>query len=864
MGESVQRLISHPKPNRIPLSEELASPPSSIESNLKIVGKGSKVSSNNRSDSESAFSLSKNYDSNAEEAKWREYWRQHDIYRFNPADKIRKTYSIDTPPPYPSGDFHVGNALNWCYIDFVARYKRMKGFNVHFPQGWDCHGLPTEVKVEQTFKIRKNDVPPEQFVEMCRKLTIEYIAKMKQSMNRLGVSSDWALEYRTMDPSYYMLTQLSFLRLQKSGYLYRGEHPVNWCPRDETAIAEAEVVYQERKATLHHIKFGTGKDTVEIATTRPELLAACVGIAVHPNDDRYRTIVGKEFIVPIFGKKARVISDEEVDPHYGTGAVMVCTFGDKTDVRWQMKYHLPIIKALTEDGRLSVHDPRFNGLKAEEARKKIVAELEASGLITKTETTKQQVGTCWRCQTPVEIIARPQWFMKTREMTQPVIDWAEKLDWVPTFARQRLIDWAKSLDWDWVISRQRIFATPIPVWYCNKCDAPLVPDEDALPVDPRRERAPQTSCTQCRNREFRGEKDVLDTWMDSSISAAVHAGWPANAEQFKQLFPADLQPNGLDIVRTWDYYLLVRGLALFGKAPYKTLLINGMVKGTDGRMMHKSYGNYVTADEAIGKVGADAFRQWAAAGGSTGYDMPFRWNELEYGKKFLTKIWNITRFTLANRTETTSSRKPSQLTLLDRWLLESLNVLVKEVSDAFETFQFNTAIEAIRNFTWHALADDYLEAVKHRLQSGRDSADSTAAQYCLRQALLTITTLLAPVCPHISEAIYQQMHPEKKSIHQEIWPEATEARDDSSIQNGKLLLDLIADARRQKSSKGLSLSSNIKKIVISITPEYLHLLKDNEETILKTLKADSTELQRLSPASNQGEQASRFQVEVLA
>jgi valyl-tRNA synthetase len=740
----------------------------------------------------------------------------------------------------------------------------MKGFNVHFPQGWDCHGLPTEVRVEQTFKVRKNDLPPEKFVAMCRELTTEYITKMKKSMNLLGISSDWALEYKTMDPSYYKLTQLSFLQLYNAGHLYRGEHPVNWCPRDETAIAEAEVVYQERKGTLYYMRFGTSNEGVEIASTRPELLAACVGIAVHPKDDKYKALLGKTITVPIFGQKARVISDDEVDPRYGTGAVMICTFGDKTDVRWQKKYHLPVIKALSESGRLSVDDSRFKGLKAEEARKKIVAELQATGLISKTETTQQNIGTCWRCQTPVEIISRPQWFMKTRDLTQKVVEWAGKLDWVPPFAKQRLIDWAESLDWDWVISRQRIFATPIPVWYCAKCEATIVPDEKKLPVDPRKDKPPEDACPKCASRELRGEKDVLDTWMDSSITAAIHAGWPNRTDLFEQLFPADLQPNGLDIVRTWDYYLLVRSLALFGTAPYKTLLINGMVKGTDGRMMHKSYGNYVAADEAISKVGADALRQWAAAGGSTGYDIPFRWNELEYGKKFLTKLWNITRFILANTTETPASTKPADLPLIDRWLLASLQTLTRDVSEAFETFQFNTAIEAIRNFTWHALADDYLEAIKHRLQPGRNPADLKATQYCLKEALLTICKLLAPICPHVSEAIYRQFSSgTTKSVHQESWPEPNKTLDEASIRDGKLLLGLIAVARREKSSKGLSLGSNIKKIVITTEVEHLHLLKANEETILKTLKANSIGLERTTSDSNREKEPSpEFKVEI--
>ena len=391
----------------------------------------------------------------------------------------------------------------------------MKGYNVHFPQGWDCNGLPTEVRAEKTHKIRKNDVPLAQFVEMCRKLTEEYIAQMKETIIRLGISSDWELEYKTMDHSYYRLTQLSFLRLYKTGHMYRGEHPVNWCPRCETAIAEAEVERVERQGSIHYLRFGEGVDSVELASTRPELLAACVAIAVHPEDPRYTKLVGKQIAVPLFQQRVKVISDSDVDSSFGTGAVMVCTFGDKMDVTWQKRHNLPVIRAISDNGHLTEAAGQFKGLRLEEARKQIVERLKHEGRLSKTETSQQNVGTCWRCHTPVEILARPQWFMGVRNMTPAVKDWTEKLHWIPPFARQRMIDWAQSLDWDWVVSRQRLFATPIPVWYCKKCGETATPSEDALPVDPRKDPSPVKKCPKCGSGDFVGEADVFDTWMDS-------------------------------------------------------------------------------------------------------------------------------------------------------------------------------------------------------------------------------------------------------------------------------------------------------------------------------------------------------------
>ncbi len=813
--------------------------------------------------SNQTFSLPKEYEPSLEEPKWQESWAGKGIYAYDPKDNSKPTYSIDTPPPYPSGDFHVGNGLNWCYFDFVARYRRMRGFNVHFPQGWDCHGLPTEVRAEKTFKIRKNDVPPAQFVEMCKKLTDEYISKMKQTIIRLGISIDWNLEYRTMDPSYYKLTQASFLRLYKSGYLYKGEHPVNWCPRDETAIAEAEVVHEDRKGTLHYIKFGQ-KDEIEIASTRPELLPACVAVAVHPEDQRYRKFKGLKTTVPIFSQKVPIIEDPEVDSFFGTGAVMVCTFGDKTDVKWQNRHKLPVIKVISENGRLTSVAGRFQALKIEDARKQIVEELGRQKKLSRTEPSQQSIGTCWRCNTPVEIISRPQWFMKTKAMTQTIVDWCDKLQWIPPFAKQRLIDWANSLDWDWVISRQRIFATPIPVWYCKKCGVITTATEEHLPVDPRKEAPPAEKCQHCGSREFVGEVDVLDTWMDSSITAAVHAGWPNQGTEFKRLFPADLQPNGLDIVRTWDYYLLARSLALFSRAPYKTLLINGMVRGTDGRMMHKSYGNFVITDEVLQKFGSDAFRQWVATGGSTGYDIPFRWTEVEHGKKFLTKLWNVARFILGNLTFPVPDLSEAPLTLIDNWLLNSIEKLLSDVSVAMDAFEFNRALEAIRNFTWHSLADDYLEAVKYRLQPGADGKNQQAVQYCLHKAMLTICKLLAPICPHIAEAIYHQIpqRGDSESIHNSQWPSGRPT-DEAVIRNGETLVETIAACRRKKSAEGISLKTPIKELVLTGPEAILNLLKTNEETILSTIRAEALVL-KPSGGPKTDESTSRVSVDIVA
>ncbi len=781
--------------------------------------------------------LPKNYDHAAHDPKWQRFWEEHGIYRYDREDTKKPVYSIDTPPPYVSGEFHMGNALNWAYFDFVARYKRMRGFNVHFPQGWDCHGLPTEVRAEKTYNIRKNDVPVEKFREICVQLTVDYIERMKAAMLAMGYSMDWSLEYRTMDPNYYKATQLSFVQLYKKNYLYRAEHPVNWCPRCETAIAEAEVEYVEDTGQLYNVKFTGGKQDLIIATTRPELIPACVAVAFNPADERYLGLAGGKARLPLFNREVPILSAQEVDRDFGTGLVMICTFGDKTDVLWQKRNKLPVIMAIDSKGIMTKEAGQYEGLPVMKARTAIAEDLRAAGLLVGVKGTQRNVGTCWRCATTVEIISALQWFMRTKDLTDDVIKWADSVNWVPVFAKKRLIDWATSLDWDWVFSRQRIFATPIPVWYCKRCQNVLVAEENWLPVDPRSEAPKIGKCPKCESSEFNGENDVMDTWMDSSLTCAFNAGWPDDLSSFERRFPADLQPNGYDIIRTWDYYLMVKHLAMFGRAPYKTALINGMVRGSDGRMMHKSYGNFVESSEAINKYGADSLRQWAAAGGSTGYDVPFKWGDVEYGRKFLTKLWNASRLVLSHLLDYEIGTPASGLHLLDRWLLSRLEHVNETVTNAFDNYQFNIALDTVRNFTWHEFCDQYLEAVKYRLydKDPRNAGSRRAVQYTLFATLDRIIRFLAPICPHLTESISEELWGGKapwKSIHQAAWPERqTSLIDEGLEKKGAAIIAITAELRRLKAEKHVTLKTPIQMLRIHAPLDLIQTIQENSETI---------------------------------
>jgi len=774
------------------------------------------------------------------EKKWQRLWEERGTHRYDWKDESRPRYSIDTPPPYPSGDFHMGNVLNWTYFDMRARYKRMQGYNVHFPQGWDCHGLPTEVAVEKAHGIRRSDLPPDQFRRLCEEWIEQYIAVMKEAVIRLGCSVDWSLEYRTMEPEYMRKVQLSFLILYDKDMIYKGEHPINWCPRCETAIADAEVERQQKTGKIYTVAFSIEGENLLIATTRPEYIPACVAIGVHPDDDRFNHLIGKEAKLPLSDRKVPIIANDEVDPEFGTGTMMICTYGDKADVIAVARYKLPVIKLINGKGQMTKAAEKYQGMGIEEAREAIVSNLEEAGLLRKTESLSQEIGICWRCDTPVEVVTTDQWFMRTMSLTDDVVRTAKEIQWFPDWMKHRLIDWATGLDWDWVLSRQRVFATPIPAWYCRKCGKTRLAKPTELPVDPKVTTI-DDAC-ECGGTEWDPETDVLDTWFDSSLTCAIHAGWPERKD-WKNLFPASVHPSGQDIIRTWAYYLMVRHLALFGETAYHSVLINGMVLGSDGRAMSKSKGNYVASPEVFEKYGADAARMWSATGGSTGTDIPFRWADVEYGWRFMRKLWNACRF--ANmRLENYDPSTEADLEPLDRWILSKLERMVKTATEEFENCSYMNAVDATRNFVWHIFCDHYLEAVKHRLYG--EGAEKTSAQQTLHYTVRRMLQLLAPAMPHLTEEIYSHMYAgdETDSIHLSTWPETDETlMNEDAERKGDLVIAVIRDIRREKNRRGIPLNAELEEVSIYASdPRETEALAQGIEDISATTKAENVDI----------------------
>ncbi len=794
--------------------------------------------------------IPKDYD-HKKETYWQNKWQKDNVYKFI-GDGTRPNYIIDTPPPYPTGATHMGHVLNWTYIDIIARFKRMHDYDVLFPQGWDCHGLPTEVKVEEIHGIKKGDVPREEFRQMCVDLTGENIKQMKAQMISLGFSQDWSREFVTMTPEYMGRTQLSFLKMHEEGLIYRGIHPVNWCPRCETAIAFAEVEYHENETYLNYLEFPSeeGENSVLIATTRPELLSACVAVVVHPEDERYKELAGKRLEVPLFGRNVEVITDTEVDPQFGTGAVMICTFGDKTDVLWVNKYDLDIIEAIDEQGIMQDVSRQYAGLSIQECKERIIQDLKDEGFLKKQENVDQNVGLCWRCKTPIEILVKNQWFVAVKELVDDIKETTDQIKWTPKYMETRLLNWTGSMDWDWCISRQRIFATPVPVWYCSQCGKVHVATSEMLPVDPTHDK-PEGKC-ECGNGEFIGETDVLDTWMDSSISPLSITGWPD--EKYKNYYPTALRPQGHDIIRTWAFYTILRCKALTNERPFDEIVVNGMVFGEDGHKMSKSRGNVISTDTVLEDYGADALRLWAA-NSVPGSDVPFAWKDVKYGYKFIRKFWNAFRFINMHIEGFKASMSETEihetLNPMDKWILSKLNRTLADVTLLIESYNFASAVNKIQAFIWHDFCDEYIEAVKYRLYGDTLELKKSkeAAQYTLQTVILTSLKLLAPLTPHFVDEIYQYINEEEISIHKTPWPEfKAELVDESLEEIGKIGVELIGEIRRFKSSKGMSLNTKVKTLNIYVSDSSLmDKIKELSDDIKGTMRIENLEIMAGKP-----------------
>jgi valyl-tRNA synthetase len=789
------------------------------------------------------------YDQKAMEEKWQKNWQEMKIYHFD-FNSLKKPYSIDVPPRYASGPLHAGHAVHYTHIDFAARYKRMRGYNVFFPLCFDVNGIPIEERVERQLNITRKDIDRHKFTKLCSEFAQKNIATMTNQFIRLGESMDPSIYYQTDAEYYRRITQISFIELFNKGFIYKGEFPVNWCPRCMTAMADAEVVYSDRTTKLNTIKFyftkpqdehilkfhGIGKDTygvyIEIATTRPEMLAACQIVAVHPTDERTPWIVGQTVKVPTVNKEVTIVEDDAVDPEFGTGLVMICTVGDKEDLNWVFKYKLPLEMSIDEEGKMTAITGKYKGMKIEDARKAVIEDMAQNGLLLKQEPLAQNVGVCWRCKTPVEFINAKQWFLKTIPFKQMILDASNAMAWHPEFMKIRLEDWVHSLEWDWVISRQRYFATPIPLWECEECEEVVLAKPEDCYIDPTIDTPPVEKCPKCGGY-LKGCEDVFDTWMDSSISPLYNTFWHRDEKKFKQLYPMSLRPQAHDIIRTWAFYTILRCSLLTDEKPFESIMMGGFILSEDGTPMHASLGNVIDPLQVIDEYGSDAFRCYAASC-ALGEDNPFRRKDVVRGTKLLRKLWNVQQF-IGNIVKEGKPKKPRKLQDIDQWILTKYSKLVNKCTQQMDVFDYSQAMKEIEYFLWHELADHYLEMIKGSLYS-KENVESI--RYTLYTVGLGVVKLFAPFFPHIAEEIYYDLYKDlegDRSIHLSAWPEPV-LIDEEKEQAGESVKEYIATVRAWKSEQGIALNAPIPALATYAPSEIITRLKTNSTIIFSTLR----------------------------
>lgn len=785
------------------------------------------------------------------EEKWQKKWGEEEIYKFK-FDDGKPIYSIDNPPRYASGSIHIGHAVHYTHIDFIARYKRMRGYNVFFPLCFDVNGIPIEERVEKKLGITRKDIDRHKFVKNCEKFAEENISKMIQQFMRLGESMDPSIYYQTNAKEYRRLTQISFIQLYKKGYIYKDEFPVNWCPRCMTAMADAEIEHIDRETWLNTIKFylvdeqpgieklkGIGKDEngqfVEIATTRPEMLPSCQLVGINPSDDRSSWLKNKTLRVPLFDKEVKIVEDESVDPSFGTGMVMVCTIGDKEDLEWVFKYDLPIEMCIDEEGKMTDRCGKYEGLPIKEAREAVIEDLKKKNMLIKKKELEQSVGVCWRCKTPVEFIQTKQWFLKMLPFKEKVLKAADEIKWYPKFMKLRLIEWVDSLKWDWVISRQRYFATPIPLWECIDCNEVVLAEPEQCYIDPTID--PIKKCPKCGGK-LKGCEDVFDTWMDSSISPLYNSFWNRNEEIFKRMYPMSLRPQSHDIIRTWAFYTILRCLLLTHEPPFKKMMMGGFILAPDGKPMHTSLGNVIEPARILDKYGADALRYYAAKC-TLGEDNPFRYKDVVRGQRFARKLWNIEKFisnAINGFNDLNLEKKMNEFKVVDRWILSLYSKLVNRCTDYMDEFNYSDAIREIEYFIWHEFADHYIEMVKHRIY---EEKDENVIQV-LYKIGLGIIKLLSPFLPHITEEIYNRNYAdfeEDRSIHLSKWPTPI-LIDEKSEEKGEIIKKIVSEIRYWKSENGIALNASLPEVEI-----WGSKIKEIEPNVIKsTLNIENLEI----------------------
>lgn len=850
-------------------------------------------------------------------------WERWGIYKWAPSRGRQETFAVDTPPPTVSGSLHVGSAFGYIQQDVIVRQRRMLGRNIFYPMGWDDNGLPTERRVQNYFNVRcnarlpyvegfqpRNDKkgPPQEvnrdnFIELCHRVTGEDEKAFKALWQHLGLSVDWGLEYATIDDHCRRTSQLSFLRLFRDGHVYSAFAPHLWDVDFQTAVSQAEVEDRTIPGHFHNVRFGIedsgdGPDSFVIATTRPELLASCVAVIAHPDDERYRKLFGKTAVTPLFRMRVPIIADEGADPEKGTGILMVCTYGDVMDVEWWRKYNLPLRQTIGRDGRmLPVHFgsqgweslapdkanhfySQLAGKKIKQAQEAIVELLRHSlaealpglgaPLVEEPKPIEHPVKMYEKGERPLEIIPTRQWYVRIMDKKEDLLEQGRKIKWHPEHMRVRYEDWVKGLNQDWCISRQRYFGVPFPVWYRLDSEGdpdyqhPILADERSLPIDPQSHPAPGFDESQ-RDKPggFTGDPDVMDTWATSSLTPQIASHWALEDGRHARVYPMDIRPQGPEIIRTWAFYTIVKARLHDGSIPWSNVLINGWILDPDRKKMSKSHGNVVTPEHLLQKYSSDGVRYWAAKarlGVDTAYDEAMFQN----GKRLVTKLFNASKFVAGHLMEHDLSALGSDKISeeMDTSFLDHLAKVVERAGKHFDDFGYADALQEIESFFWESFCDNYLELVKVRAYHGQMSPGKLSALATLKVSLSVLLRLFAPFIPFFAEEAWGWLFAgegKDRSVHTSSWPTD---RDFTGIAKPKMddafgaAVEVLAAVRKAKSEAKVSVKTPLKRLSIFGSAGDLAAIRSVWGDLLGTAGAQDAE------TSERNVEGSRFEVQV--
>ena len=811
------------------------------------------------------------------EAKWNARWEADGTYRFDRSKRRDEIYSIDTPPPTVSGSLHVGHVFSFTHTDVIARFQRMRGKAVFYPMGWDDNGLPTERRVQNYYGVRCDpslpydpafQAPPQpgkqaisvsrpNFIELCVRLTTEDEKAFEHLWRYLGLSIDWTHTYATIDKRSQRVSQAAFLHHLKREIAYQLEAPTLWDVDFRTAVAQAELEDREQPGAYHRIRFGRPGGFVEIDTTRPELIPACVALVAHPDDERYKPLFGTDVITPLFGARVPVRAHHLADPEKGTGVAMICTFGDITDVTWWRELSLPVRAVIqpngtlrpvawgspgwesTEPARAQQAYDRLANLSAAKARAAIVEQLNASGdLVGDPRPITHPVKFYEKGDRPLEIITSRQWFIKTMDVRDALIARGRELKWQPEYMRTRYENWVNGLVGDWCISRQRFFGVPFPVWYRVRADGTvdyeqrIVPDESRLPIDPSTD-VPDgfTPAQRDQPNGFSGDPDVMDTWATSSVSPQIAGGWLEDPDLFSRVFPMDLRPQAHDIIRTWLFSTVLRSHYEHGSLPWYNAAISGFVLDPDRKKMSKSKGNVVTPMGLLEEHGSDGVRYWAASA-RPGTDTAFEAGQMKVGRRLATKILNASRFALLQ-----AEPRGEISNALDRAMLRQLAGLVRTATEKLEGYDYATVLDQVEKSFW-TFCDDYIELVKGRRYGDFGVEGAASANSALALALSVYLRLFAPYLPFVTEEVWSWW--QEGSVHRAAWPtaEEIERRIPGDARVYTEASHLLGEIRRHKSLNGWKTKTPVNVVVVA-APETVAAIRQAEQDVRAAVAASS-------------------------